>query len=254
MNNRRKLVSAFGAAILTAPFWSFALQQERIWRIGFLSPRSGPDEQVEAFRDQLHSLGYVEGRNLSIVYRWGSANADLMPKMAAELVQLKVDVIVAQATASVEAAKRATSTIPIVMVSPSDAVGQGLVASLSHPGGNVTGSTLLAPELAGKRLQLLREVLPKATRVAVLADKDGTGSQLSLKQNQATAQEMGITLVVQFPSEDKALPGAFAAMARERAQAVLVHFTPFTSDHRKRIVELAAQQRLPAMFEIRGFV
>jgi putative ABC transport system substrate-binding protein len=252
--NRRDTVLAL-LSLGAGPHFAFAQQSGKVWRIGYLTPGSGPNAFVEAFREELRTLGYIEGRNLSIEYRYAAGKEERLPELAAELVQLKVDVIVTPATPAIAAAKRATSAIPIVMIAPTDAVGSGLVASLARPGGNVTGMTYLSTDLAGKRLQLLREVLPKAARVAVLAFKGGSGaSELFLEKLQAAARQMGITLIVRKENEAAALGDAFAAMERERAQALIVEITPFTGDNRKRIVELAAQHRLPTLIEARGFV
>ena len=213
----------------------------------------GVVELIDAFREELRILGYAEGRNLSIEFRFAAGKEARLPELAAELAQLKVDLIMTVSTTQATAAKRATSTIPIVMVAPSDVLVGGLVASLARPGGNVTGMTFLSADLAGKRLQLLREVLPKATRVAVLANK-GPATPLILEQLQTAARQMGIALVVRLEDEAAALEGAFAAMRRERAQALWVQATPFSSAHRKQIVELAAQHRLPTLIEAREFV
>ncbi|MBI3375245.1 MAG: ABC transporter substrate-binding protein [Betaproteobacteria bacterium] len=236
------------------PFSSFAQQKGKVWHIGYLSPGSGSNEFDEAFRDQLRGLGYIEGRNLSIEYRW-AGKADRQTELAAELVQLKVDVIVTPTTFGATMAKRATSTIPIVMVA-SDPVGASVITSLARPGGNVTGMSIQSTDLSAKRVQLLREILPGATRVAALFSRSGAGSStlVVLDQIRTAAQQMGITVVEQSVSEAEALAGAFAAMQRERAQALIVQLSPFTNDHRKRIVELAAKHRLPALFESRAFV
>ena len=220
--------------------------------MGTLSLAAGPSGSVDPLREQLHKLGYVEGRNLLIESRWAAGNNERLQEHAAELVRLKVDVIVTQTTIVAVAAKRATSTIPIVMASSADPVGAGVVASLARPGGNVTGVTGNSAEVAGKRLQLLLEVVPKAKRVAALIWKDSLTKSLFLEQTRAAAQRIGITLVVQEVDATGALPGAFAAMQRERAQALIVQTSPFASNNGKMIVELAAQHRLPAMFEFRG--
>jgi putative ABC transport system substrate-binding protein len=141
MNNRRKLVIALGASALAAPFGLFAQQQGKVWRVGFLTLDSGPNEMVDAFRAELQTVGYIEGRNLSIDYPWGAGKEERLPELATELVQLKVDVIVTRITIVTAAVKRATSTIPIVMAASADPVGAGLIASLAYPGGNVTGMT-----------------------------------------------------------------------------------------------------------------
>jgi len=243
-------------ALVASPLAAKAQQAAKVWRIGYLSPGSGPTESAEAFRDQLHILGYVEGRNLLIEYRWAAGKVERLPDLAAELVRLKVDAIVTPATFSTAAAKRATSTIPIVMLAASDPVGGGVVASLARPGGNVTGMSIQSTDLSGKRVQLLREIVPGITRVAALVAISGAGSStpLFLEQTRAAAQQMGITVIVQDVREAEALAGAFAAMQRERAQALIVQVSPFTNDHRKQIVALATKHRLPAIFEIRGFV
>ena len=253
MNNRRKLVVALGAAALAAPSGSFAQAQGKVWRIGFLMPTSGPNEMVDAFRAQLRTLGYVEGSNLAIDYRWGAGNAERIADLAAELVRLKVDVIVTRTTIVAAAAKRATSTIPIVMASSADPVGVGLIASLAHPGGNVTGLTLNSTEIVGKRLQLLRELVPKSTRIATLVWEKSLTKQLFLEEVRAAARQMGITLIHQEVSTAEALAGAFDVMQRERAQALIVPTAPFITNNRKQILELAAKHRLPTMFEIRSF-
>jgi putative ABC transport system substrate-binding protein len=251
--SRRVLLSTAGIWLVSAPTVARAQQAGKVHRIGFLTLRSGLNEWDEAFRQALRELGYVEGRNLIIEYRWAAGNAERLPELAAELVQLKVDIIVAAATVPIQAAKRATSTIPIIIAAVADPVGMGLVASLARPSGNVTGLTLMSSDLAGKRLQLVREVLPKATRVAILAGRGGA-TPLFLDQMRAAAQQTGVQLVVQEVSGAEDLPGAFTAMQRERAQALIVQVSPLTSDHHKRIAELAAQYRLPAMYEVRGFV
>jgi ABC-type uncharacterized transport system substrate-binding protein len=251
--DRRTFLAGTGAVLLAAPLIGEAQQAGKIYRIGFLNPRSGQNEWDEAFRQTLRELGYVEGRTITIEYRWGAGNEERLAEMAAELVQLKVDIIVAAATVAIQAAKRATNTIPIVMAAVSDPVGIGIVASLSRPGGNVTGLTLMTPDLAGKRLQWLREILPKTTRVAILGGRGGA-TRLFLEQMRAAAQQTGVQLVLPEVIGAEDLPGAFTVMQRERAQALIVEVGPLTSDHRRRIVELAAQYRLPAMYEVRGFV
>ena len=254
MNNRRKLVIALGAGALTAPFASFAQQQGKVWRVGFLTLTSGPDELVDAFREQLRTLGYIEGRNLSIEYRWGAGKEERLPELAEELVRLKVDVIVTRTTIVAAAAKRATSTIPVVMAGSADPVGAGGIASLARPGGNVTGLALNSTEIIGKRLQLLRELVPKATRIATLAWEKSLTRQLFLEEVRAAARRMGITLIHQEVNTTEALAGAFAFMQRERAQALLVPTAPFINNNRKLILELAGKHRLPTMFESRVFV
>ncbi|MDO8474840.1 MAG: ABC transporter substrate-binding protein [Candidatus Rokubacteria bacterium] len=253
--DRRAFLGLAATGVVAAPGVARAQQAGKAHRIGFLSLGSGPAAPVEAFREGLRELGYVEGRNLTIEYRWAAGKAGRLPEMAAELVRLKVEVIVGVTTPVIEAAKRATSTIPIVMAAVADPVGSGLVAGLARPGGNVTGLTLMSTELVGKRLQLVRELLPKATRVAVLSYHGYTSATRPyLEQMRAAAQQMGIQLVVQEVNEARDLPDAFTAMQRERAQALDVRASPFSTENAKRIVELAAQHRLPAMYDVRSFV
>ena len=254
MNNRRKLVIALGAGALTAPFASFAQQQGKVWRVGFLTLTSGPDELVDAFREQLRTLGYIEGRNLSIEYRWGAGKEERLPELAAELVRLKVDVIVTRTSIVAAAAKRATSTIPVVMAGSAVPVGAGVIASLARPGGNVTGLTSNSTEIVSKRLQLLRELVPKATRIATLTWEKSLTHQLFLEEVRAAARRMGITLIHQEVNTTEALAGAFDVMQRERAQALIVPTAPFMTNNRKQILELARKHRLPTMFEAREFV
>jgi putative ABC transport system substrate-binding protein len=251
--NRREAVLAL-LSIGAAPLPAIAQQTERIWRIGFLSQTAGLNANFAAFFDELRSLGYVEGRNLAIEYRWAAGNIERLPEMAAELVRLKVDLIATQATDPIAAAKRATSTIPIVMTGASDPVGSGLVASLARPGGNVTGMTIQSTDLAGKDLQLVRELVPGATRIAVLTQKGGKGSTDFSEQIQTATKKMGITLVVQQVNETGALAGAFAAIERARVQALIAQHTTFADGHRKQIVELVAQHGLPAIYGSRGIV
>lgn len=168
-------------ALVAAPLTARAQATGKVWRIGSLAQTAGTNENIEALREGLRSLGYIEGRNLQIEYRWAAGKNELLPEMAAELVRLKVDVIVAGATTPVTAAKLATSTIPIVMPAPNDPLGSGLVSSLARPGGNVTGMSMQSMDLAGKHLQLVRELVPKTTRAAVLTQKTGNTGELFFK-------------------------------------------------------------------------
>jgi putative tryptophan/tyrosine transport system substrate-binding protein len=254
MDRRVFLATAAAGGLITMPAVARAQQADKANRLGYLSLSSGPGYGVEAFRQGLRELGYVEGRNLIIEYRWAAGKKERLPELAAELVRLKVEVIVTAVTPAAEAVKRVTSTIPIVMAVAGDPVGSGLVASLARPGGNVTGLTLLSTELAGKRLQLVRELLHKATRVAVLAYRGSSATKLLLEEMRGRARQMGIQLVVQEVNDAGDLAGAFAAMQRDRAQALVVQVSPLTSDNAERTVELGAQHHLPAMYEVRSFV
>jgi putative tryptophan/tyrosine transport system substrate-binding protein len=248
--NRRNVVLAL-LALGAVPRASLAQPQGKLWRIGHLSLAPGPDKLVEGFREELRDLGYVEGHNLLIEYRWAAGDAGRLKEFATELVRLKVDVIVAISTTVGSAAKRATSTIPIVVTS-TDPVGAGLVGSLARPGGNVTGVTWNSTELAGKRFQLLREVVPKLARVAILVWKNADTKPLTLGQARESARQMDIALVIREPAAADDLGGMFEAMQRERAQTLIVPQSPFTDNHGRQIADLARLHRLPTMFETRG--
>ena len=250
----RRAFVATSLVWLVAPSAAEAPRESKIHHIGYLSLGSSPNAADAAFIQALRELGYVEGRNLAVEYRWAAANEERLPAMAAELAQLNVEVIVTSATPAVSAAKRATTTIPIVMASVADPVGSGLVTTLGRPGGNLTGMTLLSTELAGKRLQLVHELLPRATRIALLALNNAFATPLLLTAMRAAAKKLNIDLVVQLVTTADDFPGAFSEFQRARAQALIVQLSPLASQQREKITGLAAQQRLPAMYEIRTFV
>src|ERR1700676_2641574 len=258
VNTLRRHVLVLVAGALAAPLASFAQQPTKIPRIGFLHPASPggvPGMRLEAFRDALHELGYVEGKNVQFEVRWGNGEFERLPKLAAELVQLKVDVIVAATAPSEIAVHRATSTIPIVMPTSSDPVGDGLVASLAHPGGNITGLSIMAPELGGKRLQLLKEVFPKVSHpMPVLWNPDYVAMRARFEQARVAAPAVGLTVRSLEVRDARDLDAAFEAIIREHPEALLLLVDPFTLSQRSRIVEFAAEQRLPAMYETRDFV
>jgi putative ABC transport system substrate-binding protein len=204
---------------------------------------------LEAFRQGLRELGYVEGQNLVMESRYAEGSAERLPDLAAELVQLKVDVIVAGGGAGIRAAQRATQTIPIVMAVTGDAVREGFVASLAHPGGNITGLSWLGDELPGKRLELLKETVPQSARVAVLANPaNPAGYETAIRSLTVAARALGLHLHVAEVRSADALETAFAALTREGADALIVQEEPLLIDHlRGRIAALAVTHRLPAM-------
>jgi len=237
-----------------------AQQPLKVPRIGWLAPAFPPSSSglsnpnIEGFLQGLKELGYVEGKNIVIEYRWADGKRERLSDLAAELVTLKVDVIVARNTPATLAAQRATTTIPIVMVGPGDPVRLGLVASLARPGGNITGLSLLATELTGKRLELLKEAFPKIARVAVLWNSGDSAMTLRVKEAETSAQALGVTLQrvgVQDPND---FERAFSTMSSQAADALLVTLDTFTALHQKRILEFAAKYRLPAMYERIDFV
>lgn len=247
-------VLAVALSVAVAPLAVDAQQGQKIPRIGFLSPGNATSSPTDAFRQGLRELGYADGQNLVVEYRWADGDTARLPALAAELVRLRVDVLVAANNPAVLAARQATSTIPIVFAASSDPVGAGLVASLAHPGGNVTGLSLVTPELSGKRLQLLRETLPRLSRVALLWDAGHVGMADRVKETEAAARQLGVTLRVEWVKDLAGLDLAFTALTQARPDAFLTTVEPFTGDHRQRIVTFAAQQRLPAMYEERDFV
>ena len=254
MNNRRKLVIALGAGALTAPFGAFAQPQGKVWRIGYLSQRPGTDEQAEGLRKGLRELGYIEGQNLAIEWRFSKGKADLLPGLAAELVRLKVDCILATGTLPTRAAKQATQTIPIVMGnSEDDPVRLGLVASLAQPGGNVTGFVNIGWELAGKRLQLLKETLPKVSRVAILWDPNSSGAG-HVRETRLPARALGIQLQSLEVWDPDDVEIAFRAAGKERAEALIVVAAGLITNLRTPILERVIMLRLPVMYNNSTFV
>jgi ABC-type uncharacterized transport system substrate-binding protein len=222
-------------------------------RIGYLGSASGPSPGDEAFRQGLRELGYVEGKNIAIDYRWADFKPDRASALAAELVRLNVDVIVSTAgSVSAQAAKKATNTIPIVFEA-GDPVGSGLVTRLDRPGGNLSGVDNFLGELNAKRLELLKEVVPTVSRVAVLAKSTNPATGRRLKALEGAAGALRVKLHVLEAQERQEIDAAFEAMARERAEALLLLSDPMFSSQRQRIVDLAAKHRLPGIFYSRDY-
>jgi len=258
---RRAFITLVGGAAaassLSWPLAARAQQPGKTHTVGYLSPATYEPEfsAVSILPATLRELGWVEGKNLAIERRYADNRLDRLPALAAELVALKVDIIAAFGTLGPLAAKQATTTIPVVMMAAGDPLGSGLIASLARPGGNVTGMSLMAPELGGKRLELLQEVVPGLTRVAVLWNASNPYSSRHFKETQAAAPSLGITAVQSLEvrgADDFA--AAFAAAKRERPQALIVVEDPFTFTYRKPIIDFATGQRLPALYGIREFV
>jgi len=222
-----------------------AQQPGKIPRIGYLEAVSPSNSAVrsEAFRQGLRELGYVEGKNIVTEYRYAEGKRDRLPALAAELVRLKVDVIVTAGASATRAAKKATSTIPIVMAQDSDPVGKGVVASLARPGGNITGLSTLAPEISGKQLELLKEILPKLSRVAVLGTSTRPGNAQALREVKLAAGAFKVELRYLDVLDPKKIETAFGAARKERADAVLVLAGRILTSHRTQIVELAVKSR-----------
>ncbi len=227
-----------------------AQQPKKVPRIGFLSAASSSAiaARVEAFRQGLRELGYVEGKNIFIEWRFAEGKSDRLPSLAAELVRLKVDVIVSEAPTSTRSAKQATVTIPIVMVFDDDPVGSGFVASLARPGGNITGLSTLSPEISGKQLELLKEIVPKLSRVGVLGDVTRPGIPQALREINVAADAFRVQVQYLEVRGSKDIEIAFRAASKERVDAVLVLGSPVLTSQRKQVVELAVKSRLPAIY------
>jgi putative ABC transport system substrate-binding protein len=248
MMNRRTAIRRLATVILSIGSLAHAQQAKRTPRIGYLSLAAKPSPRDEAFVQGLRDLGWVDGQNITIEYRWAAGKVESLSSLADELVSLKVDIIAAPATPAVNAAKNATKTIPIVMVSVADAVGSGFVASLAQPRGNITGSTNILPELAEKRVGLLREVLPKLSRVAFLAYGPDPAHRQFVKEAREAAQSFKMQLQPLVLASVDEIEGAFTAMKKERAGALIVQ-PLFVSalGQGGRIAELAAKNRMPTI-------
>ena len=254
---RRNFIRLLGGAAVAWPLAARAQQVGKTPQIGYLgvsSPSLEP-HYVEAFRQKLRELGHVEGKNIAIEYRWAEGQDDRLPNLASELVRLKPDVIVTTGTPGAVAAMQATKTIPIVMASSADPVGSGLVASLARPGGNVTGFTILGPELEGKRLELLKQAVPGLSRLAVLWNPSNPGivSYFETVKNAGRVLQISLGPVVEIRRSDE-LDSAFTAIASARPHALVVIADRFLLSHRKQIVEFAAVKRLPTMYPYREYV
>jgi ABC-type uncharacterized transport system substrate-binding protein len=242
-------------SLILAPLPAEAQETGKAPRIGFLFfGFPGPSRELDAFRQGLRELGYTEGQNIVIEYRFAGGRAERLPELATELVRLKPDVLVTPGTPASLSAKRATSTIPIVFAGVADAVGAGLIASLARPGGNITGLTSISAELGGKRLELLKEVAPKVSRVAVLYNPADRSNVLVLKELQKSAPALGLALQPLEVRGPGGFEGAFVAMTRQRADALFVAAGLLTTEHRKALVDLAAKRRIPAIWGERQFV
>ena len=237
------------SAMLFAPCFSASAQQPtKIARIGYLGGPSPLLERREAFREGLRKLGYIEGKNIVIEWRSGEGKAERVPALAAELVRLKVDVIVTDGSNSTRRAKEATSTIPIVMAQDVDPVGRGIVASLARPGGNITGLANLAPELSGKQLELLKETVSRLSRVAVFGTSNTPSTAPTLKETELAAGAHGVKVQYLDVLDPKDIEIAFRAASKGRVDAVLVLSGPLVFSQRTQIAELAAKSRLPAIY------
>jgi putative tryptophan/tyrosine transport system substrate-binding protein len=255
---RREFISLLGGAAAAWPLSARAQQPDRVRRIGVLMPLGKSDveaqRRIAAFVQALQEMGWSAGQTLVLEIRYGDGKPELLPALAGQLVQSNVDVIVTQAAQPVEAAIKATSTIPIVMATVGDAVGGGYVASLARPGGNVTGQTLMATGQSTKRLQLLKEVSPGISRVAVLWNRNASGHRLQFNEMEAAAPVLGIALLSLPITTTSEVEPALRAAAEGKAQAIVTMEDPMIQAARARIVEFAMRDRIPSIGEFRPIV
>lgn len=250
MNNRRKLLVALGASALAAPLASFAQQQGKVWRVGFLAARrpvSVDSDVFGAFPRGMRELGYVEGKNFAIEWRFSDGKDERLPGLAAELLQLKVDVIVAAGAQAISAAQKTTTTVPIVMGTTGDPVGSGFVKSLAHPGGNITGLSDLSSDLGAKLLDMLLRIVPKVTHVAVLTNPGNRSHPTLLKSIRGAAQTAGLKITAVAAGTAQEIENAFSTMDREKAGAVIAAADPFFNQQIRQIAGLTMKHRLPSI-------
>ena len=250
---RKNTVLTLCTVLLALGVSAQAQQPAKVHKIGVLRADSPPNLSAETFQQAMRDLGYVEGKNIFIEYRYAEGKVDRLPNLAEELVRLNVDVIWALGPA-VSHVKNATKTIPIVITHIGDPVAQGLISSLARPGGNITGLSSLAPELGGKRLELLKEVIIKLSRVAFFGNSNSSGNAQQLREMERATGELGVKLQYLDVQSPKEIEPALLAASKGRAQAVLINRNPVTAIHYVRIAELAIKNRLPTMYADREFV
>jgi len=254
--DRRAFIGALAGGLLAAPLAAEAQQAAKVWRIGLLdysAPDPARQEWWNACRQQMRQLGYMEGQNVRLEPRWAQGDHDRLQTFAAELVGLKMDLIVTGGQAAVTAARRATSTIPIVMATGSDPVALGLVTSLRQPGGNITGITSINSELAAKRLDLLRTIAPRVSRIAMLWDGTEEGARLGVQQSEAAAKTAGFTIHSIPVGKTAGFEALFASLVRDGAKALIIVSTARLFSDRKRLAELAVKYRLPTIVGLREY-
>ena len=257
MTTRRVFLGTLAGGLLAAPLAAHAQQAGKVWRVGVLSPGLSPADssaRFEAFRLGLRELGYIEGQNVAIEWRFAEGREDRLPDLAAELIRLKVDVILTINTPATQAAKSATTTIPIVFTAVADVAAAKLVGSLARPGGNITGLTTLVAETSGKRLALLKEALPRVSRAAVLWNSSSDGAGFAFRELVAASRPLGVQLQDAGVRDPEWIERALEAATKGRAGAVLVIDDVVITSHRGRILDLAGKRRLPVVSLYRDFV
>jgi putative ABC transport system substrate-binding protein len=256
MNRRESIIAVVALGAVAGSLASFAQPQGKVWRVGFLSLYSASEivQNTTAFLKVLRELGYIEGKNLVVEWRFAEGSFERLPDLAADLVQLKVDVIVAVASAAISAAKNATSTIPIVMATTGDPVGSGFVKSLARPGGNITGLSNMGGDTGAKLLDLLLTAAPKVSRVGVLVTPTSTTYRAISESIQAAAQNTNVRVLIAEARTPQEIETAFATMAGESAGAVIVGAAPLFALHRPQIAQLAIKYKMPSIFGNRAYV
>jgi putative ABC transport system substrate-binding protein len=254
--DRRKVLGLLGSTAVVWPLAAQAQQSRKVHQIGVLLPGTPASFSLrtKAFLEGLRTLGYVEGQTIAVEWRWGHDKAEGLPDLAAELVGRNVDVLITGGTPAAKALKSATGTIPIVMAIIGDPVAAGLVDSLRLPGGNATGFSIIAPDLSGKRLELLKEIVPYMSSVAVMLNTANPQSQFELKETETAAPVLGLQIQPIEISPERTLEEGFATMGKTSAQALIVLTDPIFFSQRTRIVDLATRSRLPAMYFFQDFV
>jgi putative ABC transport system substrate-binding protein len=247
---------ALCATLLATNSLAEAQQPSKLLRIGFLGATSAVSvgDRTQALRKGLADLGYVEGKNIVIEWRYADGKPGELTSLAAELVQQKVDLLITQGSSSTRAAQRATRSVPIVMTASADPVGEGMIASFARPGGNITGLTIQAPELSGKRLELLKEIVPRASRVAVLLDPTNVGISARRMEIENAARAFAIRLQAVEVRAREDIERAFAAARKESAEALIVFRVAVFTTYRDRVVQLATHNKIPAIYEVKQFV
>lgn len=255
LGRREVIIGLVGGTAAAWPIGSTAQQPiKKIRSLGLLLPGLPEASMGKATRDRLREIGYTEGRDILLQARWANGKMEQLDELAVELARLQLDAIIAYTTPAALAARKATTTIPIVFLFVGDPVGAGVVPSLAHPGGNATGISLLATELSAKRLEILLELAPKASQVAMLWNDTNSGMMLRSRETKDAATKLGVAIKSVGVHDLISFDSAFAMIAREPIDALLTLVDPFTAQHRKRIVDFAAQQRLPAIYETGEFV
>jgi len=250
---RREFITLLGGATVTWPRSACAQQTRRLVRIGFLTLASGPTPSMKGFQHGLQQLGYVEGQNLVLIYRWADGRRDRLADLASELLQLNVDVIASNTTEAILAIRDLNNTIPIVMTAVSDPIGNRLVASFARPGGNITGVTLFSTELAGKRLELLKEVVPQLARVGLLVERDHPPTATFVTETQAAAKPLNLALQI-FEVRPEEIPEGFRSIEKEHPDALIVQQTAWFTSHAREIADLAINLHLPTVSQLREFI